>query len=399
MRHFNYETPDRKKDIFFKEPESFTKYSQREILAYALGAALYMPATKKTIAQDLIYKKYQELTSMVIDLEDAVGDNELQEAEETLFEHIATVDAALENGALKVEDLPLIFVRVRSPEQMARMAVHLGQQQRVLTGYVFPKFGVEIGRKYLELLKEQNDAGLVLYGMPILESAEILYKETRMDTLLAIKNLLDAHRELILNVRIGVTDFCGLYGIRRNVDTTIYDVSLIRDCLTDILNVLKRQDDGYVVSGPVWEFFKKEERMLKPQLRMTPFSSRHGRNGIEKRTEMINHYIDGLIHEVLLDKLNGIIGKTIIHPTHIKPVHALYTVSHEEYVDALSILENSQGQVGVLKSQYDNKMNEMKPHLYWAKCMMLQAKVFGVYNEQEDFTSLLMEDQQHEVKL
>ena len=47
----------------------------------------------------------------------------------------------------------------------------------------------------------------------------------------------------------------------------------------------------------------------------------------------------------------------------------------------MSIIANSGGQVGVLKSQYDNKRNEMKPHLYWAKRIILQAKAFGVYNE------------------
>lgn len=399
MKHFNYETQKRKKEIFYKEPESFTKYADKDILAYALGAALYMPAMKESIAKDILHCKYEALMSLVIDLEDAVGDHQLEDAERMLTAHITAIHDAFRQQQLLVEDLPLIFIRVRNPEQMERITTQLGPKQHVLTGYVFPKFTCETGKQYLSILKKQNDAGHMLYGMPILESAEILYKETRMASLLAIKELLDDYRDLVLNVRVGVTDFCGLYGIRRNVDTTIYDVSLIRDCLTDILNIFNRQVGGYVVSGPVWEFFHKEERLLKPKLRMTPFSSRYGETGIEKRREILNAYIDGLINEVLLDKLNGIIGKTIIHPTHIKPVHALYTVSHEEYVDALSILANSEGQVGVLKSEYANKMNEMKPHLYWAKRMMLQAKVFGVYHEDADFTSLLMEDLEDEVRL
>ncbi|WP_342511899.1 HpcH/HpaI aldolase/citrate lyase family protein [Sporosarcina sp. FSL K6-1522] len=398
MKHFDYESSARKNKIFFKEPENFTKYTDKETLSYALGATLYMPATKTSIAQDIIGRKYTELTSMVIDLEDAVGDNQLEEAERMLFEHLRVLYEALEDQILLVDDLPLIFVRVRNPEQLRQVTAQLSIYQRVLTGYVFPKFSYETGKKYLAILEEQNDKDIVLYGMPILETAEVIYKETRMSALLSIKHLLDAHKHLILNVRIGATDFCGLFGIRRNVDTTIYDVALIRDCLTDILNVFNRQENGYVISGPVWEFFLKEERVFKPKLRMTPFRDRYGRMGIEKRNEMINHYIDGLINEVLLDKLNGIVGKTIIHPTHIKPVHASYTVTHEEYVDALSILANSEGQVGVLKSQYDNKMNEMKPHLYWAKRMMLQAKIFGVYHEDQDFTSLLVENQLHEVK-
>lgn len=61
-------------------------------------------------------------------------------------------------------------------------------------------------------------------------------------------------------------------------------------------------------------------------------------------------------------------------------------------MDALSIINNAEGNVGVLKSQYQNKMNEVKPHYYWAKRILLRAKAFGVYNEHQDFTSLIIED-------
>ncbi|HWL11951.1 MAG TPA: HpcH/HpaI aldolase/citrate lyase family protein, partial [Ureibacillus sp.] len=61
-------------------------------------------------------------------------------------------------------------------------------------------------------------------------------------------------------------------------------------------------------------------------------------------------------------------------------------------MDAVSIVNNAEGNVGVLKSQYANKMNEIKPHYYWAKRILLRAKAFGVYNEHEDYTSLIIED-------
>ena len=47
MKYFNYETKERIKEIFYKEPEAFSKYTNREVLSYTLGATLYMPATKK----------------------------------------------------------------------------------------------------------------------------------------------------------------------------------------------------------------------------------------------------------------------------------------------------------------------------------------------------------------
>lgn len=401
MKHFSYESSNRKKDIFFKEPETFTKYTDKEVLSYALGATLYMPATKESIAEDVIGRKFPELTSMVIDLEDAIGDTQLFEAEDKLFQHITRIYNALEEQTITIEELPLIFIRVRNPEQMKRVSSVLGVLQRVLTGYVFPKFSYETGKEFLEILKHNNTGDIVLYGMPILESAEIIYRESRINMLLKSKELMDIYKQYVLNIRIGATDFCGLFGIRRKVDTTIYDVSVIRDCVADIINIFNRQEDSYVISGMVWEFFSRELRMLKAQSHVSPFQDYYGRVGEQKHTRVINRYIDGLVDEVILDKLNGIIGKTIIHPTHIKVVHSLYTVTHEEYLDALSIVTNSKGQVGVLKSEYTNKMNEMKPHYYWAKRILLRAKAFGVYNEGQDFTSLIMEDKVtlHEVRL
>lgn len=394
MKHFSFETPERLGKIFYKQPESFTKYSEKEVLSYMLGATLYMPATKESIARDVITKKFKDLVSMVIDLEDAVGDNQLEEAEELLVKHLETIYIALDNEEIMIEDLPLIFVRVRTPEQLKRMNAKFGVFNNVLTGYVFPKFSHKNGNEFMETIASMNSEETVLYAMPILESSEFIYKEERMDSLLKTKEILDAYRKYVLNIRVGCTDFCGLYGIRRNVDTTIYDVSVIRDCLADILNVFNRREESYIISGPVWEYFSKDERILKPQLRVSPFEERHGNTGVRKRKELIGEFLDGLINEVILDKLNGIIGKTIIHPTHIKPVHALYTVTHEEYMDALSIINNAEGSVGVLKSQYQNKMNEVKPHYYWANRILLRARAFGVFNEDQDYTSLIIEDEE-----
>lgn len=137
MKHFSFESPERLEKIFYKQPESFTKYSEKEVLSYMVGATLYMPATKESIAQDVITKKFKELVSMVIDLEDAVGDNQLEEAEELLVKHLETIYYALENHIITIEDLPLIFVRVRTPEQLKRMNSKFGVFNKVLTGYVF----------------------------------------------------------------------------------------------------------------------------------------------------------------------------------------------------------------------------------------------------------------------
>ena len=75
---------------------------------------------------------------------------------------------------------------------------------------------------------------------------------------MGIKRILDNYRDLVLNVRVGGTDFSACFGVRRGIDYTIYDIVTVRDCLTDILNVFSREN-MYTVSGPVWEYFELAE--------------------------------------------------------------------------------------------------------------------------------------------
>ncbi|MFK5707647.1 HpcH/HpaI aldolase/citrate lyase family protein [Lysinibacillus boronitolerans] len=386
MQHFATEA----ETIFYKKPQPFTKWETSEILSYALGATLYMPASMPTIVSLIRSQKYKELTSLVIDLEDAVGDAELVDCEAKLIEDISELYALYQQKQLLLQELPLLFIRVRHVEQFQKLTTVLGKKQEILTGYVFPKFTAKEGARYFELLEQtilEND--LILYGMPILESREVLYKETRMEALLDIKAVLHQYKARVLNVRIGATDFCGIYGIRRRMDSTIYDISVIRDCIADIVNILGREEDGFIISGPVWEYFNNQ-RVLKPALRVTPFSEK---GALDTRKALLDDCLDGLMKEVLMDKQNGIVGKTIIHPSHIRVVHALYAISYEEYLDALSIIENNDGQKGVMKSHYANKMNEIKPHMRWAQRILKQAHVYGVYHESVDFASLLLQSE------
>jgi citrate lyase beta subunit len=93
------------------------------------------------------------------------------------------------------------------------------------------------------------------------------------------------------------------------------------------------------------------------------------------------------MREVILDKANGFIGKTIIHPSHAKYVNAMQAVIKEEYEDALQIMETSGG---VKKSVKSNKMNEIKPHKYWAKKIINRAKAYGVIDNEKTYAKLFM---------
>lgn len=393
MRHFNYITPENRDITFFKGPEPFNKNTPRSILSHALGAALYMPGTRETIAQDIISQKNLGLAATIFCLEDSIGDLEVPLAEENLTNQVQRIGLAIDRGELAEEDLPLIFIRVRTPDQMLRLLESMEEDSKLVAGFVFPKFSSDSYR-YLEILNDLNrQSSGRFYGMPIIESPQVIYRETRARELLEIKRLLDSYQDFVLNVRIGATDFSGLFGVRRGPDVTIYDITVIRDCIADILNIFGRTESDYVVSGPVWEYFAGEGRVLKPLLRKSPFEEfRKSHNGTNVRGQLLNKYVDGLMREVILDKENGIIGKTVIHPSHLIPVHALYVVGHEEYLDAISILEQAYGQQGVIRSHYTNKMNEPKPHYHWAQKILLRAKNYGVYHEQQNFVSLLTQE-------
>ena len=146
---------------------------------------------------------------------------------------------------------------MRTPEQFKDFSSRLTRQHlKVLTGINFPKFNTKNGDIYFSHLKELNEKhGEMLYGMPIIEDQVVAFKETRIQELLGIKSILDNYKSLVLQVRVGATDFSSYFGVRRGVDYTIYDIHTVRDCLIDILNIFSRDND-YVVSGPVWEYFR-----------------------------------------------------------------------------------------------------------------------------------------------
>ena len=120
-------------------------------------------------------------------------------------------------------------------------------------------------------------------------------------------------------------------------------------------------------------------------MRESPFI-RHDERTL--RAELLAADRDKLIREVILDRANGLTGKSVIHPSHVAAVNALSVVSHEEYLDAVDILGTSAGG-GVASSAYRNKMNESKPHAAWARRTMLRARAFGVAQEDVSFVDLL----------
>ncbi|MEV6882667.1 HpcH/HpaI aldolase/citrate lyase family protein [Streptomyces sp. NPDC051135] len=382
MRHFGQIAPDVRKRLFHQEPCSFTADSPARLLSAALGATLYSPATRPSLADDILKQGARGLVSMVLCLEDSIDDADVPEGEANLVRQLT------ELAERPDADVPLLFVRVRTPEQIPDLVRRLGPAVRLLSGFVLPKFTEERGMPFLEALSAaEATCGRRLFAMPVLESPDLLYRESRVQTLEGIFRAVDKYRDRVLALRLGVTDFCSSYGLRRGPDMTAYDVQIVASVIADVVNMLARADGtGFTVTGPVWEYFRVQERMFKPQLRQSPFLEGQA---VGLRQKLIEHSMDGLLREISLDRANGLLGKTCIHPSHVLPVHALSVVSHEEFSDAQDILRPERGGGGVMRSAYTNKMNEVKPHRAWAERTLLRAEVFGVANEDIGFVELL----------
>jgi citrate lyase beta subunit len=382
MRHFGHIAPEVRQRLFFQEPCEFDADSPARLLAAALGATLYSPATRPHLADDIVKLAGRGVVSMVLCLEDSIGDEDVPAAEENLVQQFTELAARPDT------ELPLLFIRVRVPEQIPDLVRRMGPAVELLSGFVMPKFTEESGTPFLEALAAAEAAsGHRLFGMPVLESPELLYRESRVETLEGISRAVDKYRDRVLALRLGVTDFCSSYGLRRASDMTAYDVQIVANVIADVVNMLGRADGtGFTVTGPVWEYFRVQERMFKPQLRRSPFLEGQAE---ELREALIEHAMDGLLREISLDQANGLMGKTCIHPSHVLPVHALSVVSHEEFCDAQDILRPERGGGGVLRSAYTNKMNEVKPHRAWAERTMLRAEIFGVAREDVGFVELL----------
>lgn len=303
-----------------------------EVLQYKVGGLLYMPAFQKNIVQKISQKKLPRLTSAAFCLEDSIRDESLDAAEKSLQFILRELDG--------VKNLPLIFVRIRSPRHLEIFHETIGSRSKILTGYILPKFDTSNAPEYLKLAREIN-----LPIMPTLETNRVANLLTRRTELLSLKQILDDSKKIVLNIRVGVNDFCNLYGLRRDVRRTIYDIGIVRDVLTDILNVFAKD---YVVAGSVWNFFGG------------------------------NFWADGLHREMELDRLNGFIGKSAIHPAQLPIIFDGMKVSRADFLDAEQILNWKSDTHGVLKSFDGSRMNEIKCHLNWARRIKILSELYGV---------------------
>lgn len=311
----------------------------KEVLQYKVGGLLYMPAFQSNIVEKISQNKLPHLTSAAFCLEDSIRDDSLDAAEKSL----QNILRELEN----LQNLPLIFVRIRSPRHLQMFHDKIGSKSKILTGYILPKVDMQNIGSFIQVAKEIN-TDRTIFIMPTLESERVASILTRRTELLSLKQALDEIKSIVLNIRVGVNDFCNLYGLRRNIDQTIYDIGVVRDVLIDILNVFAQ---NYVVSGSVWNYF-------------------NGDNG--------GAWARGLKRELELDRANGFIGKTAIHPAQLPIIFDSLKVSQTDFDDAKQLLDWKSTTHGVMKSSDGSRMNEIKCHLRWARRIKILGDLYGV---------------------
>lgn len=308
---------------------------------------MYTPAISEGISEKIRNKAYPCLTSLALCLEDSINDDSLEAAEIQLVKTLIDIKTSVPK-----EDRPLLFVRIRTPEHM--LAVHnmIRDSEDVLTGYILPKFDLDNAKRYIEVLTHINNHRMhKLYIMPTLESGMVADAENRIDALTKLKDVLAPIRNSILNIRVGGNDFSNLFGVRRKIHQTIYDIGVIRDILSDIINVFSRE---YVISGPVWEYFGN-----------SPDGA----------------WAAGLKREISLDIVNGFTGKTAIHPSQLPVIYESLKVSKEDYNDAQSILAWNRRGYAVAKSAGGTRMNEVKCHTRWAEKISCMGQIYGITEE------------------
>lgn len=373
--------PPTRDDLWFRPPLGVAANDEPTLIGAGLGATIYTPSIEVELTRKLRAASDVGAVAAVVCLEDSISDDDVLRAEENVTAWFRRLSVQ------GWDDLPLLFMRPRSPAHLVDVADRLGADGAALLGVCLPKLTAATATNWFEALDVASSlVGHTLLAMPIIESRQALAVETRVAELDEIRNHLAVNRHRVPAVRIGGTDLCGFFGIRRRSDQTIYDIGPVATAIADMVNILGRDDDGFVVSGPVWEYFTGDVRIWKPQLRESLFEPGEVED-TRLRGQLIAERMDGLIKEIVKDQANGLWGKTVIHPSHIPIVNALQAVTFEEWSDAEQVMAAGNG--GVRKSSFSNKMNEGSPHRLWATKVLRRASVFGVLAEGHTFVSLL----------
>ena len=289
--------------------------------AIELGATMYIPATNANLWDVTQGLRYPELRSIVVCLEDAVLEKDIQLAMLNLKKLLLNIE---KNP--KLNQSVAIFIRPRHPE----MAKHIidWQLQHTFNGFVIPKFTLA----NLETWKKLCPAHLVL--MPTLETAE--YFDSHY--IAELKNALKYDFPPVLCLRIGGNDLMSCLNLRRPRQQTLYETP-IGHLIPQLVGQLIPA--GFSLSAPTFEHFENIELFER---------------------------------EIALDHQSGLFTKTVIHPTQIEIVHRALKVDFQDFQDAKMITDVDAKSV----FKQHGSMLEPATHLNWAKMILKRAELFGI---------------------
>jgi citrate lyase beta subunit len=297
--------------------------------AIALGATLYLPGTHEQLERIALGRRYPQLRSAVICLEDSIGAREVPQAIGNLAGLLETLPAG--------EPRPKLFIRPRDPAMLQALLALKGIER--VDGFVIPKVTVGSLPRYLACAIHDHHR-----LMPTLETREILDPiETRRlrDQLLVIQ-------ERILALRIGGNDLLQTLGARRSAVRTIYEGPL---AATVAGLVATFAPYGFFLSAPVFEHFESEAVL---------------RDEVERDVE------------------HGLLTKTVIHPRQIETVEACYAVSMGELAEARAILAPDSPAVFAMSGS----MCEPATHQRWARTIVKRAEIFGLKREADTIVAV-----------
>lgn len=292
--------------------------------ALALGATLYLPATRPDLVALGNGDKLPTLRSLVYCTEDAVA--------------APDVERALANLACALPQLTPVrgrfrFVRPRDPALLARILTLPGID--AIDGFVLPKVTPERLLAYEAILAPFPGFWL----LPTLETRDV-FDQAVLGTL---QRTLE-HSELaerILCLRIGGNDLLNLLGVRRRPGQTIYDTPL-RGTIETLVTTFKPA--GFALSAPVYDDFGDAATLAA---------------------------------EVARDLDFGLSGKTAIHPRQIAVIEAGYRVERDELGFAEAVLaEGAPAVFGVRTT-----MAEPSTQWRWAEAVRARAQLYGVRDD------------------
>ena len=295
----------------------------KQISAFALGATLYMPATRTDLLDVVFCRKIDGLRSLVVCLEDSIAEKDITVALLNLKSLLRDIQAL----GCRPEKAPLLFIRPRD----ANMAILLNDYPLIghVDGFVVPKLNMSSLKAWERAVTHPD-----LMLMPTLETADVYDPAAMVDLREALKGTL---HDRIIALRIGGNDLMGCLGVRRSPTMTWYQspMSYVIPMLCGVMG------QSFALTAPVFE------RMDNLAL---------------------------LEQELELDIAHGLVGKTAIHPCQIEIIHTALQVSLDDLNAAQLIL--GEGAAAVFK--HDGAMCEPATHCRWASNIVERARWHGI---------------------